>query len=319
MTFFPPRPKGHEQHPWVAAFMEASPYLRVSGMRAEEVGRGRIRLVLPARPEWLGSVARGWVHTGSLCVLADTACGFSVGTLQETPAPLVTLDLRMDYLRSANGALDLVCDATCHRLARSVAFVRAEIRQPGCEDLVAYASATFMRPASGARSPGTKAGPSPALHPIPPEVLAGAAEARQPAIPRGRSPYVDWLGVVQHTVPGSSPVFRLPYREDLIGNPALPAVHGGVLGGFAETAMVLHMASAARLPQGAVPKMIDVSMDYLRQAGPRDTFAQAVAVRQGNRVSLVQAVLWQDDPQRPVAVARGHCLMPGLAAGPRGD
>ncbi|BDU77588.1 PaaI family thioesterase [Mesoterricola sediminis] len=310
MTFFPPRPEGHDDPPWVTGFMQASPYLRLSGMRADAVGRGTIRLVLPARPEWRGSVARNRVHTGSLCVLADTACGFSVATLQDSPSPVVTLDLRMDYLRSADADLDLVCEATCHRLSRSVAFVRAEVTQPGNPDLVAYASATFMRPAAGAKRTGERPGPSPALHPLPPEVLAAAARADQPALPRGRSPYVDFLGVVQHAVPGAAPIFRLPYREDLIGNPLLAAVHGGVLGGFAETAMILHMASSDRLPQGGVPKAVDFSMDYLRQARAQDTFAQAVAVRQGNRVSLVQAVLWQDDPQRPVAVARGHCLMP---------
>ena len=31
---------------------------------------------------------------------------------------------------------------------------------------------------------------------------------------------------------------------------------------------------------------------------------------QGNRVALAQVSIWQDDPQRPVANARGHFLMP---------
>ena len=41
-----------------------------------------------------------------------------------------------------------------------------------------------------------------------------------------------------------------------------------------------------------------------------DTFAQGFTIRLGHRVSLVQANLWQDDPQRPVAATRGHWLMP---------
>jgi len=55
---------------------------------------------------------------------------------------------------------------------------------------------------------------------------------------------------------------------------------------------------------------VDFSIDYLRPARPVDTFAQGLTVRQGNRVSLVQANLWQEDPRRPVAAVRGHWLMP---------
>jgi acyl-coenzyme A thioesterase PaaI-like protein len=48
----------------------------------------------------------------------------------------------------------------------------------------------------------------------------------------------------------------------------------------------------------------------MRSAKPVDTFVQGTTVRQGNRVALVQVSIWQDDPQRPVANARGHFLMP---------
>ena len=51
-------------------------------------------------------------------------------------------------------------------------------------------------------------------------------------------------------------------------------------------------------------------LDYLRSAKPVDTYAQGITVRQGNRVSLVQVNVWQEDPNRPVASTRGHILMP---------
>ncbi|HEX5356518.1 MAG TPA: hotdog domain-containing protein, partial [Aquabacterium sp.] len=59
-----------------------------------------------------------------------------------------------------------------------------------------------------------------------------------------------------------------------------------------------------------VPRGIDFAIAYMRSAKPVDTFVQGTTVRQGNRVALVQVSIWQDDPQRPVAQARGHCLMP---------
>jgi len=83
-----------------------------------------------------------------------------------------------------------------------------------------------------------------------------------------------------------------------------------VLAGFAETAMVLHLTETLGLPGVEPARGIDFSIDYLRSARPVDTFVQAQTVRQGSRVALVQATVWQDDAQRPIATARGHFLLP---------
>ena len=232
-----------------------------------------------------------------------------------------TLDLRMDYLRSADAGLDLFCEAHCHRVSRSVAFVTGEVRQAGSPEPIAIANATFMRNAATPRAgdgserppeagPRVPLVPPPVLHQLSAEDLLGASLATERAVPEGHSPYVDFLGVVAHPQVEAGPIFRLPYREDLIGNPLLPALHGGVLAGFGETVMVLHLV-ATNAPMGpGVPKAVDCAIDYLRPARPADTYAQGLTIRLGNRVSLVQANLWQEDPQRPVAATRGHWLMP---------
>jgi acyl-coenzyme A thioesterase PaaI-like protein len=169
-----------------------------------------------------------------------------------------------------------------------------------------------MRTASTSRRGPAGAGGSqaPALPQASAEALQAAARSTRPALPEGRSPYVDFLGVVQHPVAQAGPIFRLPFREDLIGNPILPALHGGVLAGFAETAMNLHLVATNPAMGKGVPKAVDFAIDYLRPARPMDTYAQGVTIRRGHRVSLVQANLWQDDPRRPVAATRGHWLMP---------
>ena len=169
--------------------------------------------------------------------------------------------------------------------------------------MIALGNATFMRAARQTRrAPSSPEGdPGPRM---PPQAIS------LPALPAGRSPYVDFLGVVQHPQPNAGPLYRLPFREDLIGNPRLPALHGGVLAGFGETVMMLHLVASPPPLSKGVPKAVDFSIDYLRPARPMDTYAQAITIRLGNRVSLVQASLWQDDPQRPVAATRGHWLMP---------
>jgi len=120
---------------------------------------------------------------------------------------------------------------------------------------------------------------------------------------------VDFLNLRQRPQIDAGPVFRMPFQPDLVGNPVLPAIHGGVLAGLGETAMILHLLATTPGIQG-VPRGVDFAIAYMRSAKPIDTFVQGSTVRQGNRVALVMVNIWQDDPQRPVAQARGHCLMP---------
>ena len=121
-------------------------------------------------------------------------------------------------------------------------------------------------------------------------------------------PYIRWLGI-SFDRRGDELTAVLPFDQKLIGNPMLPALHGGVLAGFGETAMILHlMDTVPGIPDA--PRSVDFAIAYMRSAKPVDTFAQCTTVRQGNRVALAQVSIWQDDPQRPVANARGHFLMP---------
>jgi acyl-coenzyme A thioesterase PaaI-like protein len=221
-----------------------------------------------------------------------------------------------------------------------VAFVRGELRQPGQSEPVATVNATFMRAtantrradlggaggASGAPAGAGPAGSTPLEAPTPAQAAASLQSPAsiepsqvfisQPAdvpealaLPPGRSPYVDFLDIHQQPQIDAGPVFRLPFKPELIGNPLLPALHGGVLAGLGETAMILHLIATTPGLQG-VPRNVDFAIAYMRSAKPVDTFVQGSTVRQGNRVALVQVNIWQDDPRRPVAQARGHALMP---------
>jgi uncharacterized protein (TIGR00369 family) len=297
--------------PWALAFMQGLPFARMAGMTPTLARDSRGVLSMPARPEWTGNTATGQVHPGCLTVLADTACGVAVGAALDPMQPYATLDLRMDYLRPAMAGHELRCDAHCHRLTRSVAFVRGEVFQSGLDDPVATVNATFMLGTASSRRTDL----APEGHPA--AALGAGAPANMawsPVLDIGRSPYLDFLGVQRQDVPaGQSGLFRLPFKPELIGNPLLPALHGGVVAGFAESAAILHLAFSN--PMLAIsPKGIDFAIDYLRSAKPVDTWAQCTTVRQGSRVALVQALLWQDDPSRPIAATRSHCLLPPSTA-----
>ena len=281
-------------------FVQRTPHMREIGARITAVARGRGSMTLPARDEWLGDPLRAQLHPGALTVLADSTCGLAVGTALSEHAPYATLDLRMDYLRPAGPGHDVSCDAHCFRLTRNVAFVRAEVYQSDREQPIAVAQASFMLSTPGGqRAPRETAGePDAAAWQPPPgsePVLAGTS-----------IPYVDYLGI-RAAGADAAPLFRLPYQDKLIGNPQLPALHGGVIAGFAETAATLQLIRTLR---GAkFPKSIDFSIDYLRSGRPVESFAACEVVRVGSRVALVQVRCWQQGPDKPIAVARGHFLL----------
>ena len=119
-------------------------------------------------------------------------------------------------------------------------------------------------------------------------------------------PYARYLGMRFECRDGASR-FTLPYREDLVGNPALPALHGGAVAGFMESAALMQVLLESTEPR--LPKSIDFSLDYLRSARTEDCHAACELVRQGRRVAAVQIRCWQRDPGKPIATARAHFLL----------
>ena len=100
----------------------------------------------------------------------------------------------------------------------------------------------------------------------------------------------------------------MPFVEHLIGNPILPALHGGVIGSLLETAAMVTVIWETGI--SALPKPVDITIDYLRSGKPVTSFARARIARQGRRVVNVHSEMWQDDESRPIAGLRGHLLLP---------
>jgi uncharacterized protein (TIGR00369 family) len=119
-------------------------------------------------------------------------------------------------------------------------------------------------------------------------------------------PYARFLGVELERRDGTLECV-LPFRQEIVGNPALPAVHGGALGAFLELTALLHLL--AESGSGRVPKPITFSVDYLRSAGPTTTRARAEIFKLGRRIANVRVVAWQDDQSRPVVAGNGKFLL----------
>ena len=159
-----------------------------------------------------------------------------------------------------------------------------------------------------------------------PEPVQVVKERRDAALAAlvARIPFARALGIAfeRH---GDELTAVLPYDERLIGNPMLPALHGGVTAAFLETAAIVELAwaleweameTAAAAGEPApeqplrLPKTIDFATDYLRSGLPRDAYARARVNRSGRRYASVHVEAWQDNRSRLFAQATGHFLMP---------
>jgi acyl-coenzyme A thioesterase PaaI-like protein len=141
----------------------------------------------------------------------------------------------------------------------------------------------------------------------------------------GGVPFIGFLGI-HFDRRGDELTALLPFDEKLIGNPLLPAIHGGVTAAFLEVTAIIELSwsmlwdemESGRLDPATVsprtlprlPKTIDFTVDYLRSGLPRDAYARARIARLGRRYASVQVEAWQDNRARPFAQATGHFLMP---------
>lgn len=119
-------------------------------------------------------------------------------------------------------------------------------------------------------------------------------------------PYARFMGFSVR-VDGGALVTTMTYGPHLIGNPALPALHGGTLGALMESAAAFTVLWASET--AVLPKTITLTIDYLKPARPVDTHARGVITRNTRRVASVRVEAWQDDPAAPVAGAHVHFLV----------
>lgn len=119
-------------------------------------------------------------------------------------------------------------------------------------------------------------------------------------------PYAKLIGMQSLSI-GDELLFVLPANEDNIGNPTLPALHGGCIGGFMENSAIMHVL--AMIETTRIPKVVDFSLDYLRPGRFRDTYASCTVVRQGRKVVNVSISAWQTTKDEPIANARTHLLL----------
>lgn len=272
-----------------------SVYGAISGLQLDRAAPGEAWSSLPYRPVFVGDTRTGVLHGGVVTAMLDESCGMAVQLAQDSSRAIATLDLRIDYQKPATPGLDLKAHSHCFRVTRSIAFVRATAYHESEDDPVATATACFM---IGANRSNMLTDRSSLEGELP---VLDAPE--DPSSPFADSPFARCLGIRI----GADGTLVMPFSPKIIGNPILPAIHGGMTGAFLETTAVFGVSRELGVP--AWPKPIGLTVNYLRSGRALDSFASVSIVKQGRRVVAFEAKAWQDDPERPIASAFGHFML----------
>ena len=134
--------------------------------------------------------------------------------------------------------------------------------------------------------------------PLTPEAIEIIRQFMEEHIPFNR-----FLGMKLLEVRRSFARIELPFKDELVGDPFKPALHGGVMSALADT--VGGCAVFTVIEAGARCSTIDLRVDYLRPGRLETIRAQAEILRVGNRVAVAKIEVYHDDPSQPIAFAMG--------------
>ncbi len=268
-----------------------SVYGQISGLQLDRAAPGEAWSSLPYRPVFVGDTATGVLHGGVVTAMLDESCGMAVQLALDGARAIATLDLRIDYQKPATPGLDIKAHSVCYRVTRSIAFVRSTAYQESEDDPVATATACFMIGANRTNMLTER--------PVQARALPALEVPEDPASPFAQSRFAHALGIRL----GEDGTLVMPFSPKIIGNPILPAIHGGMTGAFLETTAIVGVTRELGV---APPKPIGLTINYLRSGRALDSYASVSVVKQGRRVVAFEAQAWQDDRTKPIASAFGH-------------
>lgn len=117
-------------------------------------------------------------------------------------------------------------------------------------------------------------------------------------------PFNRFLGIRVAEVRDGFAALELPFREEFVGNPVLPALHGGVMSTLLDTCG--GAAVWTQVDDGDLVSTVDLRVDYLRPGPLADLRCEGTVQRLGNRVGVVDMKLFATrNPERLIATGKG--------------
>jgi len=108
------------------------------------------------------------------------------------------------------------------------------------------------------------------------------------------------LGMRVHEIGPCFAILRLPWREELVGDPVRRVVFGGVITTMLDQASGI--AVQCSLPEFKTIATLDLRIDYLRAAQPgAELTARAECYKLTSNVAFVRGTAWDADEKDPFA------------------
>ena len=127
----------------MANMMKVTPWANEMGFEVTRIEKGHVWGVQPFREHLIGDPETRVIHGGVITTLLDNLCGMSCGTSLKEFRFVATLDLRIDYMRPAESGRDILAEAECYHVTKSVAFCRAWAYHESREKVIATAQGAF--------------------------------------------------------------------------------------------------------------------------------------------------------------------------------
>lgn len=116
------------------------------------------------------------------------------------------------------------------------------------------------------------------------------------------------IGITVEKIEGEELTLRLPYADNLVGDPRTGILHGGVITVLLDQTLgVSALASDALAP--SIAPTLDLRIDHLRVAPPgKDILATASVYRTTRKVLFIRGIAYWDSPENTIARATGTWL-----------
>ena len=132
------------------------------------------------------------------------------------------------------------------------------------------------------------------------------------SVPHNRALGMEIVSIGERTA-----TFRLPYSEQLVGDPTSGVIHGGAITALIDACCGLTVLGS--LTQLQPIATLDLRIDYLGQAVPhQDVFARAECYKLTRNVAFVRATAYQSDEHAPIASSAGTFMIGTKAGNVRG-
>ncbi len=125
---------------------ELPPHAKAMGVELVDLKDRKCIVRVPYAEHLVGDPDTGVIHGGVITATLDNASGWSVRCHEDwvEGQSMATLDIRIDYMKPAVPKVELIVEAECYKMTRTIAFVRGFAHQGDPQDPVATSVAAFM-------------------------------------------------------------------------------------------------------------------------------------------------------------------------------